>query len=275
VTAVAEAPAKKAKAAAFDLSALVPGAKVERPRRVTDKFSMVLYAPPKHGKTTLAGSCADVPELSPAIVLAAEDGTAVLANNYSDDPNLDVVNVTDWKTTSQLVMALAGVDTSKDELSFLKEPITPYKTVIVDTETEVQEQIVQAILQSEGIDKMRIQDWGTLKEKTVGMAKILHRSPHVNVIFITHSEKVKDEETGKTEIGPILLGKASYGELLKVVDIIAYLGIAKNEDGELIRVLQTQADGKFTAGDRSGNLPAQIPNPTMADVYSHFVGANK
>ena len=76
MTAVAEAPAKKAKKELFDLSTLVP---ITKPRRVQDSFSMLLYGSPKAGKTLLAATASDVPELSPVLVLAMEDGTSVLA----------------------------------------------------------------------------------------------------------------------------------------------------------------------------------------------------
>jgi hypothetical protein len=102
--------------------------------------------------------------------------------------------------------------------------------------------------------------------------KLLHRSP-VNAIFITHAEQVKDENSGAISIQPYLLGKASLGEVPKVVDIIAYLAVAQDKaTKQNFRVLQTGQDGKIMAGDRFGKLDFQIINPTMRDVWEQLTG---
>lgn len=261
----ASAAPPKTKAEAFDLSSIVPSIKVEKPRKSTDKFSMVLFGEPKVGKTSLAADCANVPALSPVLVLAAEDGTSVLANAYDD---IDVVNIQNWDQFSALVPVLAGVDTTKEEMTYLPEPQTPYVTVFVDTIYEAMELLKLKI--TGGTRQLSQPEWGVLAEKTVNLVKILHRSPHVNAMFLTHTEKVKDEATGKVEVGPSFLGKKTYPEVLKVVDIIAYLAVAKTEEGNLIRVLQTQSDGKYAGGDRSGKLAPQIVEPSMGEIYAQL-----
>lgn len=258
------APAKT-KAEAFDLSSIVPSIKVEKPRKSTDKFSMVLFGEPKAGKTTTSVGAADVEALSPVLVLAAEDGTSVLANNYED---VDVVNLTNWDQLSELVPVLAGVDTSKKDLAYLAEAPTPYVTIVIDTIYEAMELLKLKI--TGGSRQLSQPEWGTLAEKTVNLVKIFHRSPHVNLILITHTEKVQDTSTGKVEVGPSFLGKKTYPEVLKVVDIIAYLGVVKSEEGNLIRVLQTQSDGKYAGGDRSGKLAPQIVEPSMAEIFAQL-----
>jgi hypothetical protein len=117
---------------------------------------------------------------------------------------------------------------------------------------------------------MRIQDWGTIKDNTVNVVKMLHRSP-VNAIFITHADRVKDEESGRTSIQPVLLGKASLGEVPKVVDIIAYLAVVQDKNSkENVRVLQTESDGKIDAGDRFGKLDTQIVNPDFSTIWEQL-----
>jgi hypothetical protein len=254
MTAVAEAPAKKAaKKELFDLSSIAP---VVKPRRVQDSFSMLLYGAPKAGKTLLAATASDVDELSPVLVLAIEDGTSVLAHQYED---VDVIEVEDYATGSAIIQAVA-------------EGNTKYKTIIIDTVGEYQEFLKEVLIGAadNSTGGMRIQDWGTLKEKSVNAVKLLHRSP-VNSIFISHAERVKDEESGKVTIQPYMLGKGSLGEIPKVVDIIAYLAVVQDkESGGNIRVLQTESNGKIDAGDRFGKLDAQIINPTMGVIYAQL-----
>lgn len=254
----AEAPTKKTPVKKpaptpelFDLSSL--GVSIVKPRRADQSFSMLLFGAPKTGKTLLAGTASEVEALSPILVLAVEDGSSVLANAHSD---IDVIEIEDWPTAAKVIQAVA-------------EGKTKYKTIVVDTLGELQEHMKNHITK-DGEQDMRIQDWGTIKDNTVNVVKLLHRSP-VNSIFITHSERQKDENTGTVSTQPVLLGKASLGEVPKVVDIIAYLAVAQNkETKENVRVLQTGTDGKIDAGDRFGKLDFQIVNPDFATIFSQL-----
>ena len=251
-TAVAEKPAaaaKPAKKELFDLSTLV---KIEPPRRPDSTFSMLLYGKPKVGKTLLAGTASDVEALSPVLVLAVEDGSSVLAQNYED---IDVANVEDWETAAAVITQVA-------------EGNTKYKTIIVDTLGELQEQMLMHITKDK-TEAMRIQDWGTILDNTVNVVKMLHRS-NINAIFITHADRTKDESTGSVMISPVLKGKASLGEVPKIVDIIGYMQIATDENKNNVRVLVTEATDKIDAGDRFGKLESIIPNPTMQTVYNQL-----
>lgn len=228
----------------FDLSSIVA---IEKPRSATDKFSAILYAPPKTGKTTLIGTCADVEALSPVLLLATEDGSSVLADKYDD---VDVANVEDWPTAARIITAVA-------------EGKTKYKTIGVDTISELQE------LMKEHTNETGYGLWAYIADETIKVVKLLHRSPHVNVIFTTHNEKVKDESSGKLLNSPYFLGKKSLGEVLKPIDLILYLGVA-DIDGVPTRVLQTKPDGKNDAGDRTGKLDFFIPNPNFAEIYAQM-----
>lgn len=252
---VAEKPEAKAKAAPkkeyFDLASLAP---IVKPRRADTSFSMLLFGNPKVGKTLLAGTAMDVEALQPVLVLAIEDGSSVLANAYED---IDVIEISDWKTAAAVIEKVASGETK-------------YKTVIVDTLGELQEHMKDHLEGGNDTGAMRIQDWGTLKSHTVNVVKMLHRSS-VNSIFISHADKVKDEETGRVTIQPYLLGKGSLGEVPKVVDIIAYLAVVQDKETKSnIRVLQTESNGKIDAGDRFGKLDAQIVEPTFQMIFDQL-----
>ena len=257
-----KAPAKKAPAKAepkrqlFDLASV--GAVIEPPRKMASKFSMVLYGPKGAGKTSLVGSCADVPAWAPILVLATEDGSSVLSRDYADNPLLRVVNLEDWATAAPIIQAIADNETE-------------FKTVAIDTLPELQE-FNKAHITSGGESEMRIQDWGTLADNTINVVKMLHRSPWVNVIFTSHVEKVQDQETGKLMYSPYLLGKKSLQEAMKPIDIVCYLGVHQDKNTkETMRVLLTNPDGKYDASDRSGKLDVQYINPTMQDIYDSLM----
>jgi len=236
----------------FDLSSICT---ITKPRKADTTFSLLLAGLPKSGKTLLAGTANEVEALSPVLLLALEDGSSVLARDY---PDMDVIEPENWIQAAGIIEAVA-------------EGKTKYRTMIVDTLGELQEHM-KAHITADGTKEMRIQDWGTIKDNTINVVKLMHRSP-VNAIFITHSEELRDENTGASRIQPYLLGKGSLGEVPKIVDIIAYLAVAQDKKTkENFRVLQTGQDGKILAGDRFGTLDFQIINPTMGEIYEQLTG---
>lgn len=234
----------------FDLSTICT---ITKPRKADTTFSLLLAGLPKSGKTKLAGTANDVTGLGPVLLIALEDGSSVLSRDY---PDMDVVEPENWPQAAAIITAVA-------------EGKTKYRTAIVDTVGELQE-MMKAHITKDGQNDMRIQDWGTIKDNTINVVKMLHRSP-VNAIFITHSESIRDENTGAITIQPYLLGKGSLGEVPKIVDIIAYLAVAQDKKTkENFRVLQTGQDGKILAGDRFGKLDFQIVNPDMGTLFSQL-----
>lgn len=261
MTETAEKP--KTKAERFDLSDF--GITVEAPRSMTDKFSSVVFAGKGIGKTSLVGSTADVPAWSPVLIAATEDGSSVLGRDYGDNPNIGVVPITDWPTLADLVMKVSGALYDEDgNLYFTEEPPTPVRTFCIDTISEAQE-LMKAFTKEAGYGL-----WAYIADNTINIVKILHRSPHVNAIFTTHQEKVKDEDSGKLLVSPYFLGKKALGEALKPVDFLWHLDVDKSDKGNPVRILQTQPDGKIDASDRSGKLPMYIEEPTMAAIYEYL-----
>jgi hypothetical protein len=246
-------PAKKAAAkprpkALIDLNTIAP---VTKPRRPDDSFTFLIYGPPKVGKTLLAGTAADVPELGPVLLLALEDGSSVLAENY---PDMDVIVLEDYPTAAKIIEAVCSGQTQ-------------YRTVIVDTFYELMCLNKEHI--TKGVRQLSQPEWGVVADNAIMTIKMMHRSP-VNFIITAHSGRVKDDESGKVMTSPIFLGQKAGPEILKTVDVIAYYGIGRTESGESVRVLQITSDGKRDGGDRFGKLDEQIAYPTYAEIFSQL-----
>lgn len=249
--AVAKKPAPTA--ATFDLATITT---ITKPRRADDSFTILVYGPPKVGKTLLGGTAAEVEELSPVLVLALEDGTSVLAEKY---PDVDVIELEDYVTAAKVIEAVASGKTK-------------YKTVLVDTFYELMCLNKEHI--TKGVRQLSQPEWGVIADNAINTMKMLHRSP-VNVIITAHAGRVKDDESGKVMTSPIFLGQKTGPEVLKIVDVIAYYGIATTDTGESVRVLQVLSDGKKDGGDRFGKLEDQIAHPTMQELYSQLTATDQ
>lgn len=209
------------------------------------RWRLLLYGDPKTGKTSLAETC-----VGPRLVLDAEGGTDWLASptvawNPSDPPpsadDLDkntsvVVHTTDW-------------DTVESVNAWLQRGQHPFKSVVLDSLTELQKQCKRAIVDSSG--GMRIQDWGTLYDKMDPVLREIrdltkHPTTPLWTVVITALATTKDDKTIPDIQGSMARSLAGQ------IDTIGYLragGMAP--DGTLHREMVVDPTSRLYAGDRT------------------------
>lgn len=88
----------------------------------------------------------------------------------------------------------------------------------------------------------------------------------VGVVLVTHTKKeILEKPTGDvTIIKPDLADTKTYDAIARMADITMYYSVEQDGDGDQVRVVRTQNDGLFVAGDRTARLPAifTVPNVT-------------
>lgn len=79
----------------------------------------------------------------------------------------------------------------------------------------------------------------------------------VGVVLVTHTSKeVIEKPTGDiTIIKPDLADRKTYDAIARMADVTMYYSVELDEDGQQQRVVRTQNDGLFVAGDRTAQLP--------------------
>ena len=244
----------------FDLSDL--GLELTEATEATDRHTMLLYSRHRVGKTTLASTMAEVDGKWPILWVACEDGTTAFAGKYPEG-RIKVVNVRTWKEIEQLVYKLneaADAGTS------------PFKTVVFDTIGEMQEIIKRDYLKANKSSDFAM--WAQVADFPAWlMTNFQDKESPYNVVYIAHTEKVKDDTLGAVLLSPFFLGKKSIVDLPKVPDTIAYLAKAQDSDGETVRVLQLTSTDRIDAGSRlEHRLPKQIVNPTMGKFFDYLTG---
>jgi hypothetical protein len=222
---------------------------------MTGTFNALIYGDSGVGKTTLAGSASVVDQLSPVLFIDAEGGTMSLAHSYPKVDTIRIMNLNDLQKVYN--------DLHKGE--------HPYKTIVVDSLTEVQKMSMTSIMRKAksadadiDLDMPQIQHWGKNLSQTRATVRAWRDLPY-NVILTALAESDKDNRN-RTVVRPSLTGKAK-GEIPGFMDIVLYYYIKMDKERNKRLLLTTQTDSVM-AKDRSGKLPSVMEEPTMTDIYS-------
>lgn len=231
----------------------------DRPKNI----NLLVYGDSGIGKTVFAGSADLVPEMRPVLMVDVEGGAMSLLKFC---PEVEVVRVKTWDELQELYAALY-------------EGNHPYRTVIIDSLTEVQKfsmaQIMKDVITLDPArdpDIPSLREWGKNIEQTRRMVRAFRDLP-MNAIFTSLVKEDKDSKTGTVRKEPYLSGKLSK-EVAAFLDVVVYMYVKNIQKGDEIvrtRLLLTGATDSTVAKDRSGSLPLTLQEPTMRQVYDYAV----
>jgi hypothetical protein len=201
-----------------------------------DTFNVLLYGPPKAGKTTAAATAPgdllwlnlEGPgALGYARKIAAGRGSQI--HEIRPDRN------------DKLRDTLAGI---VKHVTSNSEPHV--RTVVVDTLGKVREHLARNI----GGDHPQIQHWGDVDKIIMGFVTTL-RDRDINLVLLAH-ESINDSDDGDRIVEPLIGGKTTV-KVCGEVDVIAYCGRVEDDDGVRYMGQLVERKGR-RAGDRSGGL---------------------
>lgn len=247
-------------------------------------LKMLIYGPYGVGKTFLAASTKDVTRMRDILFLDCESGTMTLADFRTD---VDTIKISRYGQFARVFEYLRVHCRLRDENNSQKlkelelrikpgvDPKSPprkYRTVVIDSLTEVQKYCMYQLL---GIDigktaldsdvaPAQIQDWG----RAADMMRLLIRSFRdlpMNVIFVTSVNESQDE-SNKIHLSPALSGKMS-SEVQGFLDVVGLLMtlVSPEAVGSIKRRLFLRPSDRYAAKDRYhvGNAIAYIDDPTI------------
>lgn len=223
-------------------------------------MNILLYGDSGVGKTRLAGSADDVPDMRKVLCVDLEGGTLTLTHS---NPNVDVLRVKNWDEMQAVYDALYAGNHD-------------YSTVIVDSLTEVQKFNMYNIMNDlvefnndRDPDVPSMREWGKNLEQMRKFVRAFRDLP-VHTIFTALMKNDKDKKTGMSQRMPSLSGKLA-SEVAAFLDVVCYMYI-KEVDGEQKRLLLTSATDEIVAKDRTGKLPIVLDNPDMSDLLGFING---
>ena len=227
---------------------------------------MLVYGRPGVGKTVL-GASADEGSTGRVIIGDCEGGTMSLQDKY---PDVDVVRIRNYATDcAELYNVLSGGK-------------TPYKTVVLDSITELQKLSMQGIMSQiaqtkpdRDPDMPTIGEWGKNIEQIRKLVRYFRDLP-MNLILCALEKEVKNEVTGEILIKPAISGQLA-DEVAGFCDVVGRLITEKNPEQKdvLDRYLVVQPVGAFVAKDRSAKLGVAVRNPTFSGIYDTIFPTTK
>jgi len=237
-------------------------------------LSMMFYGEPGMGKTVLACSALDVPELNPVLLLDVE------SNVLSVKSKLNFIELSELgkKTESGKIDRVSIRSTSDVQavLDYLDANPNVYKTVAVDSLTELSYVCLGEFAGKGKIRKkatevtpFEIQHYGynmLLLKQVLTFFKQLD----VTVLYTALEDIDKIEGEVVMKVRPDFPGKLSR-ELIAKVDIVGNLSI---KPGSSAREIRFQPTSRVVAKDQSenGKLGATMENPTMKKIMEKLNG---
>lgn len=234
-------------------------------------INAIFYGDTGVGKTHLAGSAADYPPLSPVLMIDVEGGTLTLAGK-----KVDVYHPRGWKDM-------------QEAYNFLRNEDHGYKTVIIDSLTEIQRKLSLGFIMgeldedTEGYEDLSRsiapdrQDWlrtGEQMRKFIRAFRDLAwqaKEGHRVHVIMTALEKLDEKQR---LVCPEMPGKLGFGSGA-FVDILGRLSVVPTEDDEgnvrerrhLLVSSHEDARGiRYLAKNRGGRLGRQVWDPTAEKV---------
>lgn len=235
-------------------------------------LSLLVHGGPKAGKSWLGDTTP-----APRLVLDAEAGSRFTTSRKRDwNPVMEAPPVADGTWDTALV-SVREYDVMKRAFEWLNSGQHPFKSVVMDSISEIQQRCVDNIA---GVDPMQTQNWGTLLREMSKLVRgyrdlLTHpTNPLEAVVLIAMSRTVE----GGRQV-PYVQGQLAT-TLPYYIDVVGYITNSADEQGLPHRYLMIQTDPRWLTGERvGGRLGPYIElrdnyDETVSDMLDAVFGAN-
>jgi len=256
--------------------------------RVQPNHSILLYGPPKAGKTKLVGTAAKIAQLKRIFWIDLENGVETLLNAGLSDEELAkiiVIKVSDTRDnpigietvlktfTSKVPVDLCELhgrvdcaECKKSGNGFIKFHLggcTHDDLVVIDSGSQLGDSaLAAACLGKPNMFKPTFDEYGMVNKWLGDVCSVIQQCANTNFVVITHEVAFEDDE-GKDKIGPLMGSKQFCQKVAKFFGTVVYVHKKMNRH---VAGSSSTYRGDLLTGSRINVALETSKEPSMYDI---------
>jgi hypothetical protein len=171
--------------------------------------------------------------------------------------------VVDEQVWDTCVVVVRDADTMRRAFAWLTAGQHPFRSIVIDSLTEVQKRFVDEIA---GVEQPKLQDYGAIARQTEAIVRgyrdlTMRDAPHpVDVVVFVCGTAEKG--TDHPVMRPMLIGSMAE-KLAYNLDVVAYLAMTVVGENEVRRTALFMPTDGIVAKDRTGQLGVAMDAPSI------------